>query len=533
MKNISVPDPENLSDASLVELSLAGDHEAFGRIVTRYQSPICALAYSACGDVARSHDLAQEIFITAWRKLTSLREPARFKAWLYGIARNLIHNTFRQNRRNPVALAESLADAPEPTAVTHEPDAQAISKEEEAILWRVLAGLPEIYREPMVLFYRQNESIQRVADVLAISEEAVRQRLSRGRALLNERVTKVIEQGLRRTGPADTFAAAVIAALPALASVTTTKGTVVGLATAKGATSQATGLVGMLKSLFFFAGLVAVPAALGSYFGHKLGQDAGGSPEQRRSAAKFWRVFGAGLVLFLFLPLILTFAITGFLHDETRAGFLSVMTVWLGLAYPFVIGVLIYWCWQRRRQRSATPAGEAGAPEEPMRQLAEAVPAATPWRISKRLVLFMTVAAAGLLAFCAIDTGRNVVRPSADQLHELITQSAPGDLRVSISVCHYRSLFKVYPETYRWFLVEDRQAGKKTLYCAPVDEVSVALLAQKGIACPTYIEGRDFEVLGAPGRFLPFLAAFVLAVGAIFLIKRRRSAGPVPKLLTH
>ena len=225
MKNISVPDPENLSDASLVELSLAGDHEAFGRIVTRYQSPICALAYSACGDVARSHDLAQEIFITAWRKLTSLREPARFKAWLYGIARNLIHNTFRQNRRNPVALAESLADAPEPTAVTHEPDAQAISKEEEAILWRVLAGLPEIYREPMVLFYRQNESIQRVADVLAISEEAVRQRLSRGRALLNERVTKVIEQGLRRTGPADTFAAAVIAALPALASVTTTKGT--------------------------------------------------------------------------------------------------------------------------------------------------------------------------------------------------------------------------------------------------------------------------------------------------------------------
>ena len=64
---------EALSDASLVDLSLSGDCDAFGQIVARYQSPICALAYSACGSFGRSEEIAQEVFVTAWQRLASLR----------------------------------------------------------------------------------------------------------------------------------------------------------------------------------------------------------------------------------------------------------------------------------------------------------------------------------------------------------------------------------------------------------------------------------------------------------------------------
>jgi hypothetical protein len=77
---------------------------------------------------------------------------------------------------------------------------------------------------------------------------------------------------------------------------------------------------------------------------------------------------------------------------------------------------------------------------------------------------------------------------------------------------------------FRSFSIDVRKNGKTTRYFALADEATVALLAQKGIACPTYIQGRDFEVLGAPGRFLPFLGAFVMAIGAIFLFKRHRTA---------
>ena len=60
-------------DSRLVERHLAGDGSAFREIVERHQGMVCALAYSACGDVARSEDVAQEVFVAAWRQLPALR----------------------------------------------------------------------------------------------------------------------------------------------------------------------------------------------------------------------------------------------------------------------------------------------------------------------------------------------------------------------------------------------------------------------------------------------------------------------------
>jgi RNA polymerase sigma factor (sigma-70 family) len=514
------------SDTSLVELSLAGDHDAFGRIVSRYQSSICALAYCACGNVGRSEEIAQEIFITAWRKLGTLQEPARFRAWLYGIARNLIHNAFRRHTRSPLADAKLLGEGIEPAADSAEPDEQAISKEEETILWHVLSGLPVIYREPMVLFYRQNESIPQVAGVLEISEEAVRQRLSRGRALLNERVTKVIQTGLRRSGPADTFAIAVIAALPIVAATTTAKGAIVGMATTK--SGHATGLAGLLKGIGFFAGLIAIPATLGTLFGYKLGRDATGLPQHRKSVRKFWLTFGGGLVLFLFLPLLLTFGVTGFMQGEARARFLSVMTVWLGLAYLLVPGSLLVWAWQRRRDRSHLNGNGAAGQGEPISEPVENFRPGIVQKISRRLVLFLTVAAAGLLVFCYLDMNHNVGHLTGAGLRDLINQGAPDNLKVSIMEGHNRSIWREYPTMYRHFWVEVGPGGKTAKYTADVDETTLALIAQKGISCRTYVAGRDYEVLGTPGRMLPFLAAFILGISIIYLLKRR-PAGPATK----
>src|ERR1035437_1386040 len=214
MKTDVMLDAETLDDARLVELGLDGDRDAFGQLVTRYQSPVCALAYSACGNLSHSQDLAQEIFIIAWRKLSDLKEPAKFRAWLYGIARNLIHNAFRQQTRNPLAAAEPLDESLATTATLSNPIAQAISKEEEGILWRSLEHIPETYREPLILFYREHQSIERVAEVMDLSEEVVRQRLSRGRKLLHERVIAFVEGALEQTAPGQAFTLSVLSALP-------------------------------------------------------------------------------------------------------------------------------------------------------------------------------------------------------------------------------------------------------------------------------------------------------------------------------
>ena len=70
------------TDAELVGETLSGNRDAFGQIVSRYQSLVCSLAYSATGSLGQSEDLAQETFLTAWKQLRDLREPAKLRAWL-------------------------------------------------------------------------------------------------------------------------------------------------------------------------------------------------------------------------------------------------------------------------------------------------------------------------------------------------------------------------------------------------------------------------------------------------------------------
>ena len=202
------------SDANLVAESLGGSRDAFRQIVERYQTLICSLAYNATGSVSQSEDLAQETFITAWKNLPSMREPEKLRGWLCGIVRNRIQRNLREEGREPVRNAaplEQAHDSPAPQAL---PSEQAISREEEVILWRSLEKIPDLYREPLVLFYREHQSIEHVAVELDLSEDAVKQRLSRGRKLLQEEVQGFVESALQRTAPGQVFSNAVLAVLP-------------------------------------------------------------------------------------------------------------------------------------------------------------------------------------------------------------------------------------------------------------------------------------------------------------------------------
>src|SRR5271168_1982149 len=101
------------TDTDLVSESLSGNRDAFAQIVSRYQSLLCSLAYSATGNLGQSEDLAQETFIVAWKRLGHLRERQKLRAWLCGIARNRINDFLRREGREPNHQAETLEDVPE------------------------------------------------------------------------------------------------------------------------------------------------------------------------------------------------------------------------------------------------------------------------------------------------------------------------------------------------------------------------------------------------------------------------------------
>jgi RNA polymerase sigma factor (sigma-70 family) len=293
-------DAKTLDDAHLVGLVLDGNREAFGQLVARYQSPLCALAYSACGNISQSEDLAQETFIIAWRKLSDLKEPAKFKSWLYAIARNLINNIFRQRIRNPLEAAEPLDESLTATATVSNPTEQAISKEEEGILWRSLEHIPEAYREPLILFYREHQSIERVAEIMDLSEEATRQRLSRGRKLLHERVIAFVEGTLERTAPGQAFTLSVVSALPhfTVAAGSSALGGTALKGSAAGKVAASAGFLGIVKVLL----IKFSPAVAGIWLAMKLPE----SQRERKFARKAFAWLWIGAVLY---PLGLCLAI--------------------------------------------------------------------------------------------------------------------------------------------------------------------------------------------------------------------------------
>jgi RNA polymerase sigma factor (sigma-70 family) len=293
MTPIAIPTADN-NDAELVAQSLAGDRQAFGRIVARYQALVCALGYSATGSRSRSEDLAQETFLTAWQKLRDLREPGRLCAWLCGIARHVIHGDRRRLGRQPAHEAATLDAALELPSPEPLPTAQAVSNEEMAILWREVGRLPEIYREPLVLFYREHRSVEHVAAALELTPDAVMQRMTRGRRQLQERMLEFVETTLQRTNPGPEFTLKVHAALPLLVGA----GPVVAAGTAaKGGMAAKGGLAGFV--LAWAAPLIGLFAAIGMSWA-EIAQSA--TKRERRFAARWSLVLwlsAAGFVVAL------------------------------------------------------------------------------------------------------------------------------------------------------------------------------------------------------------------------------------------
>jgi len=318
------------SDADLVQRSLSGGPSAFAEIVARYQTLICSLTYNGTGSLSRSEDVAQEVFVTAWKELRQLREPSKLRSWLCGIARRLTANSRRRDQREPVHAAEEL-DA-EHHSPSPDPSEQTISREEEAILWRSLDEIPETYREPLILFYREGQSVENVARSLELTEDAAKQRLSRGRKMLQEQVAHFVEGALRQSTPGRAFTLGVIASLPLMAA-SSASAAALGVTAAKGsAAAKAAGFLGIFSML-----IGPVMGCVGGWIGMKASLVSAQSERElrlmrRQSKVMVALAFGGAVIM------ALVFMLAG--KYWTTQPLLAVLLVAV-LTAGYVVGVLI------------------------------------------------------------------------------------------------------------------------------------------------------------------------------------------------
>jgi RNA polymerase sigma factor (sigma-70 family) len=262
---------------TLVAAAAGGDRAAFADLVSETSGLVSSIALAIVRDLDVSRDIAQDVFLAAWRDLAKLRNPASFLPWLRQITRNRAHHVLRTHVRARRKGLFGDADAVLETIADPSPDAAArlVAAEERLVLAEALAALPDETREVLTLYYREGRSTAQVAMLLDLDEAAVRKRLSRARAALKVALLERTARTLEATTPRHGFTAAIMAGLPIAAPV----GGSAAVA-AQSALKAAAGVKLLLASAGAFAG--AAGGIGGVLFGsRKLLRDARDDQERR------------------------------------------------------------------------------------------------------------------------------------------------------------------------------------------------------------------------------------------------------------
>jgi RNA polymerase sigma-70 factor (ECF subfamily) len=160
-------------DVVLVDAARAGDSDAFGRLYASYTRLVHGVLLSR---VPRDEvdDLLQDVFLVAFRKLHTLRDPAAFGAWVAMIARNRAHDYYRH--------APETAELPDDVAAADPTEAEA------AAILELIQTLPDAYRETLVLRLVEGMTGPEIAERTGLTAASVRVNLHRGMKQLREKL---------------------------------------------------------------------------------------------------------------------------------------------------------------------------------------------------------------------------------------------------------------------------------------------------------------------------------------------------------
>jgi RNA polymerase sigma-70 factor, ECF subfamily len=174
------------SEHELIRRARAGDQDAFAEIVVTHADRVYGALRRFGLDPDEADEVAQEVFVRAWRGLARFEERSQFSTWLYRIAFNEAQR--RLARRSP-ARAETEPDREDPIVSLREspelgPEAQTLDREFERTLEWALGELPADWRAAVVLRDVEGLSTRDAAEVSGVREAAFKSRLHRGRMQL-------------------------------------------------------------------------------------------------------------------------------------------------------------------------------------------------------------------------------------------------------------------------------------------------------------------------------------------------------------
>ncbi|WP_290919309.1 RNA polymerase sigma factor [Halodesulfovibrio sp.] len=170
-----------VSDNEVVVSVLKGDTEAYALLITKYQSKIYSIFVRSIRSQAVAAELAQDVFLKAYENLGQYVHDKKFSTWLNAIAINTLRDYWRREGKK--------------NFFTDELDIEQVfydSSVEACVLGRsimqIVHELPDLYREALLLRYRDDLPVKEVADSLGIGVSAAKMRLKRGIQIISNAV---------------------------------------------------------------------------------------------------------------------------------------------------------------------------------------------------------------------------------------------------------------------------------------------------------------------------------------------------------
>lgn len=181
---------DELSPAYLVERAQLGDREAFGKLATRYEGAVYAIAYRRLGNHAEAEELAQEVFLQAWNKIDQLRDAVCFGGWLRSMTNRMAIN--RAVRRGPLTMM-----APENMESNYgesrSPLGDILERERSLQVHQGLERLRPLDRETLVEFYFHGRSLVEMSESFSSPVGTIKRRLHVARQRLAKELSHVAD----------------------------------------------------------------------------------------------------------------------------------------------------------------------------------------------------------------------------------------------------------------------------------------------------------------------------------------------------
>ncbi|MGE0784802.1 MAG: sigma-70 family RNA polymerase sigma factor [Sandaracinaceae bacterium] len=196
----------------LVERLKRRDEAAFNELIRLYQGRIFRLVFRMLGDRAEAEDLAQEVFITVFKKIDGFRGESLLSTWLYRVATNQAKNRIKYLQRRARGKKKEFDEVAEhdavesatmnPAGAPARPDQMVEAYQKERILKVAIDSLDDEHKTLIVLRDIENLTYEEIQSITGLAEGTVKSRLHRARHALRDKVQRLSE-GRRSAVPVE------------------------------------------------------------------------------------------------------------------------------------------------------------------------------------------------------------------------------------------------------------------------------------------------------------------------------------------